>query len=449
MDTSYYTLQLRRACERHRAGEIIVNKQNLLQIGQTEDCDVMLPNRSIYEGVVMAVIKPNTDASGWRLIKVSPFYNVLVNRMPVEIVHYLNDGDRITIDGIEQELLFHVRYDGHYDCNRGTQWMVGDSASWRRWIMAVVVLCLFISGLSLFSIVQNRRQATSIERMYSEAQKSVFKIRVDSIAWLRITPEDTVIMDVYSLSEKNTSRIVGTAFLTTDSLLITARHCVEPWLNDRNVLSSTIREDYHFKPVYWALVSETYNQCHDNDTLYLLSSACTVWQGDKGEEFMWKQASEDFQFNKDYDEIVELGDFDSVYYWRSMARRGQRNDMMRADIAYMKTPHEGSLRMAHRDQMHGLLSEGKRLDFIGYPMFAEIKKEHAFGELKHSYRGGGDNSDAYFEMLEHNGELLPGYSGAPVILCDRDDWYVVGVVSVIDAINESRIYSVPITEVKR
>ena len=446
-DAYYYTLQLNYACGKHKAGEIIANGQNLLQIGQTENCDIILPNDSLYEDVVIAAIKPNANISGWRLIKASPYYNVYVNKMPIGLVHYLNDGDRITIDGFEQELLFHVRHDGCYDSSSGIQWRVDNGASWRRRIIAVVLLCMLISGLCLFSMLENRREATIIERMYTEAQESVFKIRVDSIAWLCVTPRDTIVVDTYSLSGNVASKIIGTAFLTADSLLVTARHCVEPWLNDRNVLSSVISEDYHFKPVYWALVSETYNQCHDNDTLYLLSSICTVWKGNKGEEFMCRLASTDFRFNKEYDEIVELGDFDSVYYWRSIARRGLRHDMMKADIAYVKLPYEGQIEMATRSQMCNLLSRGKRLDFIGYPMYAEVKKEHTHGELKHSYYGESDDESAYSEMLEHSGELLQGYSGAPVIVCDKDDWYVVGVVSVIDALGGHKIYSVPITEV--
>lgn len=51
-------------------------------------------------------------------------------------------------------------------------------------------------------------------------------------------------------------------------------------------------------------------------------------------------------------------------------------------------------------------------------------------------------------MIAHEGGLTPGFSGGPVIVRNGSGFKAVGVVSVVDAQNSNRSYSVPISELE-
>lgn len=197
-----------------RHGVFSAGSNRVTVIGQSDGCDVKIINHTKYEDVIFAKIKPTRNGDGWYLVKVSPYFPIIVNGIEMNRVHFLADGDNLEFpngvirfniqDGIQNEpMIIHIHKNGKM-----------------LWGMAMaVVLIAVIVGYQIFD--SQRENLTSV--MKQEIEASLFKIRVDS---LKLWNGDEVI-DSYSYASSPT----GTAFLTTDSLLITARHCIQPWLN--------------------------------------------------------------------------------------------------------------------------------------------------------------------------------------------------------------------------
>ncbi|MCR4853424.1 MAG: hypothetical protein K5893_07530 [Prevotella sp.] len=455
MDTAnstYYSLRYEHADALHRRGDCLMNRDEALRIGQTDDCKARLDNPTDCEDREFGVVVSNGDGSGWRLIRLCFNAEVRVNGDPVGYVRQLSDGDRISVEGIAQELLFNVHNDDVYS-GRGIQ--TKPAALSRRWLALLVALpvLLFLLLLLYFNgRFNDGKQLT--DDMKAEARSSVFMLRADSVWLVSITGTDTTRLASFSFLETG-SGIVGTAFLTTDSLLVTARHCIEPWLNDTSALMTTDTATIRLLPVKWALAAETHNQTTDGDTRLDLVSWCSLYQTtDSTEQHVATVRSTDFNMDKSRDEIIELGDFSHEYYWRSIAPRYRRTEMMLGDVAWMPaagvvTQPCGTLQRATAAELKKHLREGQPLHFMGHP---------AIGAVPHfEQRDDQVQMRPHFDTLglpdgdiHHNGELVPGFSGGPVLMrTGRNEWRVVGIVSVVDRLEQTRKYSVPITEIDR
>ena len=90
--------------------------------------------------------------------------------------------------------------------------------------------------------------------MIKKSENSVVQIKTDSVFLLAYnkTTGDTLHIDSCEYM------VSGTAFITDDSLLVTARHCVEPWLNVDSIPADSSKIES--LPVKWALMAETRNQ---------------------------------------------------------------------------------------------------------------------------------------------------------------------------------------------
>ena len=69
------------------------------------------------------------------------------------------------------------------------------------------------------------------------------------------------------------------------------------------------------------------------------------------------------------------------------------------------------------------------------------------GELKNSIEL--DENGYVKHVIAHNGDIVPGYSGGPVLTKQGFRWYAIGVVSVTDKYVNKRFYSVPVIEIER
>ena len=433
----YYTLRFLHSDSLHKVGEQLVASEDIVRIGQQQDCDISVVNVSSYADEVFAIVRPCAHTKGWQLIPVSQYVQVKVNGSPVTLVHYLVDGDRIAFDDNNQELLFNVRNDGKYSTEMG---IIKVSSPVSRKIMALLILLPII----LFGILfyENRRMELEgkIQEMLlaDEVKKSILQLSVDSVYYVEETSSGSRILRRFSYVETEGKAINGTAFLTTDGSLFTARHCIEPWLNDGEIIKG-IPSMVKSIPTKWALEAETYNQTHHNDTIYKVVGLCTLSRGEHAtEQFEGRWKSSDFIYDTTRDDIIELGDFDEECYWRSIRRQSSRSDMMFGDLAYMLFPMKGMITLPSDSDMRELVGEGNSLFFMGYPEYQIPGFEFSEGKVKRNYHAE--------EMLAHDGSLVHGYSGGPVLVVEDNDIYVVGVISVIDSKGGDRMYSVPITK---
>jgi hypothetical protein len=277
-------------------------------------------------------------------------------------------------------------------------------------------------------------------------------MQADSVWLVAINDGDTVRLQSHSFSADNQTTI-GTAFLTEDSMLITARHCLEPWLNDPVAPTVSDTTELSSLPVRWAMVAETANQNEGKEVMALITFV-SLWKDGDNSRPIARLRSTDFTMNKTRDEIIETGDFDHELYWRSILARHRRTDMTLGDIAWMQVSPQSIglpksvIRRATSDDMKQMLAKtGRKLYFMGFPSSQERGFEKCDDELRQPVRIGEDGlPDA---VLAHNGDIRPGFSGGPVMVADGGTAIVVGVVSVVDQVSDQRKYSVPVTEMER
>lgn len=436
---TYFTLRYCHTDNQHKVGERIAASTNEVRIGQQEDCDIKLANDTDYADETFAIVRQSNDGEGWNLITCSENIKTIVNGTDIKLIHRLNDGDHITFSESSQELLFNVHTDDGYNPTLGT---VHIAAPVSIKLMTAVAIALFmlIGLVASYTYHKNTEEDTRMATL-NNVRPSVLQLTVSTVYLRQIVGQDTTTIDSFTYDNGG---VCGTAFITKDSLLVTARHCIEPWLNDGTIIDIDNPRQIKSKPTLWALMAETYRQTHSNDTLYKVVSVCSLYSGDKGEVLVGSYRSDQFCYDDSRDDIIEKGDFDHEYYWRSLRRRHSQTDMMLGDVACIKVNNAGNIIIADSMKMAELVKMKQRLSFIGYPAYSEQGKEMAEGEVKLPYRNG--NGDE--EMIAHNGMLTHGYSGGPALVVDGNNVYVVGVVSVTDNVGD-RMYSVPITQIKR
>lgn len=457
MTKRYYSLRFERNDNLHHAGEQMLNADNLLHIGQTQACDIRLTNDSQYEDAELAVIEKRSDDKGWKLISLSPYkeHEVRVNGIPVNHVHFLNDGDRIAFEGQRQELLFNIREDEQYDSNRILSVNAKASKSVIIWL---AVVSIAIVGFAMHYLYNRSMDDNMIE----SAQQSVFQISVDYIELVECHGDSTIVKEV-AYKGLDFDEEFGTAFLTTDGSLVTARHCIEPWLN---LPEGTVMDTTHPGtplPVRMALKASTLNfiaECEGNDsTSWQMVSHCQLCRHDDSDSILMRPLSTQFKMDKTRDHIVEYGDFDHQYLWRSIKVRPHRTEMMLGDIAYLPSAADslhglkGSIRMATKKEMRKLCRNANRpLIIMGRKSIdsedKQVQTPEANLKLKlkeENFKDGYPNS-----VIAHDGGIDHGFSGGPVLTrSGLNGWCVIGVVSVTDKNNNNWYYSVPITEIER
>lgn len=438
----YYAIRFEYNDALHQSGEQLFNSDNPLRIGQTSSCDIILPNTSQYEDAVLAVIEKRSSGEGWKLIRTSPFaeHEVSVNGTPFEYVHLLHDGDRISFAGQRQELVFNIREDENYNAS-GIVAIPKSKAS-RPLVIWISILTLAFCLYGFYRLLNRPMTQGMIEK----AKQSVFQISVDSIKLLAIRDGDTLVM-----SECRTGLPgPGTAFLSTDSLLVTARHCIEPWLN----VSDTIRMDTLSPtiPTYikMALQAVTHEIAGDENVLLEMVSYCSVSRMSAGNAVLFSVKSTDFTMNKENDLLVEYGDFNHQYFWRSISARPRRIDMMMGDIAFLHVNMKGTIPLASCEEMQEICSKPDHpVVIVGRPS-TTVNNQKAVSTDAQIKQALSFNENGYPDtVIFHNGDVIPGFSGGPVLAKQGLHWRAVGVVSVTDKHGGKHHYSVPVTEIYR
>lgn len=448
----YYTL---RPLHINTRGQQLMAGTDTIRIGQTADSDWRFDNATAYADEVYAVIRPRTTSASpeWMLIPVSEHVAVSVNGTRVNLIHYLRDGDVIAFDGERQELRYNVHHDGRYRADIGTAYIpVTLSPAAKRWItaVAVIVAVVIVGGVWLFANSNNKRQQIVRDKL-NTLSASVFQITVDTVWYVATatSADGTTITDTlgrYCYESDGSGAVSGTAFIADDTLLVTARHCIEPWLNDTTIEHAACPEELSEGPVRWAFEAETINQL-DGSSSRRLISVCTIWGGETNTKPIARYTSDDFSVDRSRDDIVAKGNFYSSCYWRNIWRRGELKAQTLGDVACvtLETRHESPLHIATAAYMEGL-RKGRTIWCLGYPDYQEKGYSYEEGMLQKDYVAD--------ELLSHGGNIIHGYSGGPVVVFDEDPLgniraTVVGIISVTDSRGASRHYSVPATEIQQ
>ncbi len=405
-------------------------------IGQGEDADLRLSNPGPYEDTVVARLEPCGQGE-WRLVRLGQDYPVAVNGRDVAHVHYMRDGDSLEVGDLKPSFRFRL--------HEGAQ---PSETRMERRSPRVLIIALCISGIAMLAgmgwwMKRVTARDTLSDEMVSQAMTALYKIEVDSLLYF----EGDSLIDFYVYPAPRQ----GTAFLCADSLLVTARHCIEPWLNAVTAGEIPDLASNGDPAVQLALRTETAAQLSaDDEPLPHLVSSLTIT--DAGGQVR-RMHSSDFRIDRSRDEILELGGWDEDLFWRNIQARYDKSDMMLGDAVSCRMDTAGAIQLATVEQLAGELKPRRTLSFLGFPQ-TQGHDETADLEIDYLRQPlhGQDGEDGVYMMLAHGGRLAPGYSGGPVLMRSEavpSGFVAVGVISVLDRTNGHRSYSVPATSIPK
>ena len=425
MTRCYYTLKWKDKSDRQV--KMVSAADNLVRIGQREDCEVRLPNGGDYADDLFAVVKPAKSADSWLIVPVSPFVKTLVNGSEVGLCHYLRSGDHISFSDGDVELSYEIRK-GEFDGSLN----YGSDRLSRKWGLSLTGAVALVALAAIYAIFAPSIREKRVTASLDAADCSIYKINADSVFLVRTTAKDETIVGRTAISTP------GTAFLTSNGELITARHCIEPWLNYSDLGKLTGDSSDLPIPVQFALFAESYNWLHDNDTTFRVVSKCSLL--DSSGAFARSILSDDFSCDRTRDDVLELGDHSHTLFWRSISAGFGRKDMMMGDIAIIRDfGISGIINILPEGRMLPLLKAGRKLYFRGFPVRHQNSgMEKMEKKLLTDYVPG--------RMISH-GEAEHGYSGSPALIVDKGKVFAAGVLSTLDDGGSGCAYSVPVTEI--
>jgi len=401
-------------------------KEDIL-IVQSDNCDIRISDSSSYDEVVLAYVVSDSEGRFWRLIRCDEAVRILVNGEPLHLVHYLNVGDRLIFG--EDKTIY--RFAGAQPKDTAM-----DISSLRRFIAvsvaSVVVLIVFLTGLFLKPDPEDDIRRSEVRRYES----SLYKISVKEVIYQSVTfEEQDVVYDTIGKISLDTSIPSGTGFLCTDGKLVTARHCLEPWIV-RDY--PDICYDKIDTLMIWAAEAETYNIRYRKDRLPIcrrLISVCEITQNGyvKG-----RISSDTCFFNIRNDVIRNLRGVNDPLYWRELGHIRSRSSL--GDIAYFNTGTKGEIQMVEEAYIDSLMADVPAAH-LGYP---SGHTDVGFERSRLSIRR---QKDRCLEFKDT--DVGKGYSGGPVMVRHNGRLCVVGVLSRIFDANQRRCVCVPVSEIAK
>lgn len=446
----YYRLTYTASSDRGKVGDNILNGKKVLNIGQGLACNVQLHESEKYEPQIFATILPHNDGTGWFLMRRTDCHQVLVNGDEVPIAKKLENGDLISFEdhSICTELRFELFHDGDYDADSGIVYVKHKSN--KRSIIVSAIIALFVLGLAIFFLSPHQKSLRHIN--LNQFNPSIYHITVDSVYLFCDTMIDgknnLVKLEEIELNEVS----AGTAFLAivdNDTVFVTARHCVEPWINDEEWDGVSSKEKMS-PEVRLATKAETLNRFAGYEK-YVLRSHCVISKGFERYDYY----STDFYMNKSRDMVMRLGTDKEVLYWRTIFPIAHRRDMELGDFAYIKASNltradNGTvLSMTDWDEFKEYTkTQDRDIAVIGYPL--NDNNADDLTVVYGNYAGGiiGDNMNSPDGCLQMSAPINRGNSGGPIIALTRNGVKVIGIVSKADGrANQGMFWAVPITEV--
>lgn len=443
IEKNYYSLRISGSNAFHAKDDVLKTTNKVLHIGETADCGIRFESGE-YEPERYASIVENKDGKSWRLIQRSQHIKTkIAGSGDFGYVHQLKDGDVITFEGQDIELEFHTHYDGSYG-KEGfiIEHIVIEQPKSKNLLLFGSIAAVLILGLLGF-ILYNYWHRDIRYKDIKDFEKSVFLVRVDSIQWIAVSRGDTTLIKPTANMEGCAP--VGTAFLTKNGKLITARHCIEYWISEDVDDMPKTRELNDVKK--WAIFSETFNYLKEEsvDSVQMLRvffSICAP--GENGRElFSFRSTDPCVHINRSRDGRLEFGDYDNIYYWRSIQPSPYDLERELGDIVCIDVDTTGVIELADTT-MIAELNQSSSIGILGLPgNLAERNIKHALGHIMENRSDSiGVNPDIQFDA-----NITHGFSGGPVFIKVKDGLVVAGVVSKIDTENGIYKKAVPVTEI--
>ena len=440
----YYRLTYISSPDKKKVGDSVFNGKKPLDIGQGISCDIQIPESGLHEPYLCASILPKgtegtaeaIKGDGWYIVRRCDCLSVQVNGTDLAIAQVLRNGDTISIIDLDAnatktktELKFEVLDDGEFDASRGI--VFKKHKDQRKYYASTAVLALLAIGIAAYALLVLQRKDLHHEDL-SKYNSSIYHITTDSVYLIRNIIVDGQHKEIVADSIELEMAAEGTAFLTSDSLFVTARHCIEPWITDEE-WDGVSRGAKMSPEVRLATIAET---------------------GNRFERYSYY--STDFRMNKSRDMVIRLGSAKDPLYWRSIIPIATRRDMELGDFAYLKAQNPGNdsgeshiIPMATWEEIVAFAkSYNHDIAVIGYPLNDNNSDvaTAVYGNLMElDYN---DTSTKAIGCLQLSAPINPGNSGGPVIAKINDDIKVIGIVSKADTrANQGMFWAVPITEV--
>lgn len=430
----YYTLRMRGSSAYHADGDLLQTTDNILHIGESADCEIRYDQQIGAD--YYATILRNDDGEGWRIVRRTDGIDIVVDGYgDIGYVYELKDGDVLHFADHAMALRFRIRQTNR-QLPLGT--VIGHSSRHLSLLYALLgILSVVIMGVIGWLYVENV-QAGVRYRDVKPLSESIYNIKVDSVQWITVmNGKDSLLAPTKTFEGTNP---VGTAFLTTDGKLITARHCIEYWMAQHVALDTQVMKLPEDDIVRWAVLTETARMEGLN---YSLRVFCSVYaQGNEQKPiFHFSSTDDSVHIHRVHDELIQLADFTDDYYWRTIQPYFQNHKMLLGDIAWVEVSMTGNIKLATPSQMEEL-AQGDGIALIGYPEADDGNRRLSFAQGKLYQKIHSD------ECLLMDINVNHGFSGCPVFAKTRDGVVAVGVMSRADSISSGTYkWAVPITEI--
>lgn len=442
----YYSIRFIEGNAFHSKDDVLKTSDKTVNIGEYADCPIRYEASDGYEPEYYATIIKNENGEGWRIVKRSQFVDVeIAGNGGFGYVHQLKDGDIISFGDDKMSLQFNLHQEGDYS-EAGIKIVHQSNHRLLSAIAAIVIVVAVGVGYLLY----DRWNQSDLHQDVKAYSSSVYIITADSVQLVKVYDgKEELIGETKDLAYTG-EREIGTAFLTTDGKLVTARHCIEFWLNTKTSGIRNVAELDDEDIIKWAILSSTYMYCRNeqNDTCMAIKTYCSVYHPDSLDSplFVFHSLEPHVHINYAHDKFNTISDYSGNYYWRTIIPRSSNREAELGDIAYIDVNEKGNIELADSAQI-STISEGTEIVFLGYPQNGIGDRTLMFedGNITREVAGGSINQNLYAK-----GEVNPGFSGGPVMARINNRIVAVGVTSRVDSISNG-VYKwvVPISEIAR
>lgn len=440
----YYSIRFIDGNAFHGKDDVLNTSDKTLNIGEYADCPIRYEVSDGFEPEYYATIIKNEDGEGWRIVKRSQYINVeIAGNGGFGYVHQLKDGDIISFGDGKMSLLFSLHQEGDYN-ESGIKIVHQSNHRLLYAIAAIVIIVATCVGYLLY----DKWNQTDLHQDVKAYSSSVYIIMADSVQLVKVYDgKEELIRDTKDLTYTG-QREIGTAFLTTEGKLVTARHCIEFWLNTKIGRIRNVAELDEDDIIKWAILAETYmdSRDDDNDTIMAVKSYCSVYNPDSIDSplFAFHSLESCVHINRVHDIITTVPDASGNYSWRSIIPRNNDRQAELGDIAYIEVNEKGNIVLADSAQI-STISEGTAIVFLGFP-------QNGIGDRLLQIEDGNISRDAGAGLINQNlyvkGDINPGFSGGPVMARIDNKIVAFGVTSRVDSISNG-VYKwvVPVSEI--
>lgn len=440
----YYSIRFMEGNAFHAKDDVLNTSEEVLNIGEYPDCPIRYETSGGYEPEYYATIIKNEDSEGWRIVKRSQFIDVdIAGNGGFGYVHQLKDGDIISFGEGKMSLQFNLHQEGDYS---DTGIKIVRQSNHRLLYAIAALVSLVAAGVGY--LFYDRWNQTDLHQDVKAFSSSVYIIMADSVQLVKVYEgKEEQIGETKDLAYTG-EREIGTAFLTTEGKLVTARHCIEFWLNRKINRITNVAQLDDDDIVKWAIKASTYMYCREdqNDTVMALKTYCSVYLPDSLDSplFVFHSQEPRVHINRVHDIISTVPDYSGNFYWLSIIPRNNDREAELGDIAYIDVGEKGTIVLA--DSM-GLsnIAEGTDIVFLGFP-------QNGMGDRALMYEDGHITREVAKDGINQNlyvkGEINPGFSGGPVMARINDEIVTIGVTSRVDSISNG-VYKwvVPVSEI--